>query len=46
MSRRFPPPWTAEETDASVIVRDNNAQASLLQRCPFFGPPLLFPPFQ
>jgi hypothetical protein len=25
--RRFPPPWSAEETDASVIVRDNNGQA-------------------
>jgi hypothetical protein len=25
--RRFPPPWTAEETDACFIVRDNNGQA-------------------
>jgi hypothetical protein len=27
MSRRFPPPWTAEETDACFIVRDANGQA-------------------
>jgi hypothetical protein len=27
MSRRFPPPWTAEETDACFIVRDGNGQA-------------------
>ncbi len=25
-SRRFPPPWTAEETDACFIVRDHNGQ--------------------
>jgi hypothetical protein len=25
--RRFPPPWTAEETDACFIVRDRNGQA-------------------
>ena len=25
--RRFPPPWTAEETDACFIVRDANGQA-------------------
>jgi hypothetical protein len=25
--RRFPPPWTVEETDACFIVRDANAQA-------------------
>jgi hypothetical protein len=25
--RRFPPPWTAEETGACFIVRDNNGQA-------------------
>jgi hypothetical protein len=25
--RRFPPPWTAEETDACYIVRDHNGQA-------------------
>jgi hypothetical protein len=27
MSRRFPPPWTAEETDACFIVRDHDGQA-------------------
>ena len=26
-SRRFPPPWTAEETDACFIVRDSGGQA-------------------
>ena len=26
-SRRFPPPWSAEETDACFIVRDANEQA-------------------
>jgi hypothetical protein len=26
-SRRFPPPWTAEETEACFIVRDPNGQA-------------------
>ena len=26
-SRRFPPPWTAEETEACFIVRDHNGQA-------------------
>ena len=26
-SRRFPPPWTAEETDACFIIRDVNGQA-------------------
>ena len=25
-ARRFPPPWTAEETDACFIVRDHNGQ--------------------
>jgi hypothetical protein len=25
--RRFPPPWSVEETDACFIVRDNNGQA-------------------
>jgi hypothetical protein len=25
--RRFPPPWTVEETDACFIVRDHNGQA-------------------
>ena len=27
MSRRFPPPWSAEETDSCFIVRDANGQA-------------------
>jgi hypothetical protein len=26
-SRRFPPPWSIEETDACFIVRDANGQA-------------------
>ena len=26
-NRRFPPPWTVEETDACFIVRDHNGQA-------------------
>jgi hypothetical protein len=26
-SRRFPPPWTVEETEACFIVRDHNGQA-------------------
>ena len=26
-ARRFPPPWTAEETDACFIVRDASGQA-------------------
>jgi hypothetical protein len=26
-SRRFPPPWTAEETEACFIVRDHSGQA-------------------
>jgi hypothetical protein len=25
--RRFPPPWTIDETDACFIVRDRNGQA-------------------
>ena len=25
--RRFPPPWSADETDACFIVRDANGQA-------------------
>ncbi len=25
--RRFPPPWTADETDACFIVNDRNGQA-------------------
>ena len=31
MSRRFPPPWTVEETDACFIVRDANGQALAYQ---------------
>jgi hypothetical protein len=27
MPRRFPPPWSVEETDACYIVRDANGQA-------------------
>jgi hypothetical protein len=26
-NRRFPPPWSVEETDACFIVRDHNGQA-------------------
>ena len=26
-ARRFPPPWSVEETDACFIVRDGNGQA-------------------
>jgi hypothetical protein len=26
-ARRFPPPWTTEETDACFIVRDRSGQA-------------------
>jgi hypothetical protein len=26
-ARRFPPPWSVEETDACFIVRDANGQA-------------------
>ena len=26
-SRRLPPPWSVEETDARFIVRDDNGQA-------------------
>jgi hypothetical protein len=26
-SRRFPPPWSAEETEACFIVRDANGRA-------------------
>ena len=26
-TRRFPPPWSAEETEACYIVRDANGQA-------------------
>jgi hypothetical protein len=31
--RRFPPPWTAEETEARVIVRDANGHCSGLCLC-------------
>jgi hypothetical protein len=27
MSRRFPPPWSVDEQEASFIVRDANGQA-------------------
>jgi len=27
MSRRFPPPWSVEETELCFIVRDHNGQA-------------------
>jgi len=27
MARRFPPPWSVEETDACFIVKDHNGQA-------------------
>ena len=27
MSRRFPPPWTVEETDACFIVKDRGGMA-------------------
>ncbi len=26
-ARRFPPPWTVEETSACFVVRDHNGQA-------------------
>jgi hypothetical protein len=29
--RRFPPPWSVEETEACFIVRDTNGQALALQ---------------
>ena len=28
--RRFPPPWTFEETDPCFIVRDDSSQRSLM----------------
>ena len=31
--RRFPPPWTAEETDAYFIVRDQNGPALAYVYC-------------
>jgi hypothetical protein len=30
--RRFPPPWSAEETDACFIVRDGNGRALAMAR--------------
>jgi hypothetical protein len=27
VTRRFPPPWSAEEQDACFVVRDHNGQA-------------------
>jgi hypothetical protein len=41
-ARRFPPPWTAEETDACFIVRDANGQA-LAYVYPRLGCDLLLP---
>jgi hypothetical protein len=31
--RRFPPPWTVEETEACLIVRDGNGQALAYVYC-------------
>jgi hypothetical protein len=31
-ARRFPPPWSAEETDACFIVRDGNGRALAMAR--------------
>jgi hypothetical protein len=31
--RRFPPPWSIEETDACFIVRDGNGQAVAYVYC-------------
>ena len=31
--RRFPPPWTADETDACFIVGDHNRQALAFIYC-------------
>jgi hypothetical protein len=33
MARRFPPPWSAEETDAYYIVRDANGRALAYVYC-------------
>ena len=33
MSRRFPPPWSVEGTDACFIVRDKNGQALAYVYC-------------
>jgi hypothetical protein len=32
MPRRFPPPWSAEETEACYIVRDHNGQVLACSR--------------
>ena len=32
-ARRFPPPWSVEETDACFIVRDHNGQALAYVYC-------------
>ena len=32
-ARRFPPPWTVEDTDACFIVRDHNGQALAYVYC-------------
>jgi hypothetical protein len=32
-TRRFPPPWSAEETEACFIVRDANKQALAFVYC-------------
>jgi hypothetical protein len=32
-ARRFPPPWSVEETDACFIVRDANRQALAYVYC-------------
>jgi hypothetical protein len=37
--RRFPPPWTAEETDAYFIVRDQNGPALAYVYCEDSGTP-------
>jgi hypothetical protein len=31
--RRFPPPWSVEETDACFIIRDGNRQAVAYVYC-------------
>jgi hypothetical protein len=33
MPRRFPPPWSVEETDACFIVREANGQALAYLYC-------------
>jgi hypothetical protein len=37
--RRFPPPWTAEKTNAYFIVRDQNEQALAYVYCEDSGTP-------